>query len=129
MKHPFRRVLAVAVGVTATAALAAGPANARVDRAEQGAWAIRVTATDFRFQLRPAYVRRAGQRVTFTLVNRGGSPHDFRVAGKKTAVIGPGRTARLVVRFTKAGRYPYVCTVRGHAAAGMRGRLTVRPAQ
>ena len=37
----------------------------------------------------------------------------------------PGKTGVLVVTLKK-GRYPYLCTVPGHAAAGMKGVLTVR---
>jgi uncharacterized cupredoxin-like copper-binding protein len=39
--------------------------------------------------------------------------------------IQPGTTAKLVVTFKK-GKYPYLCTVPGHAEAGMKGVLTVR---
>ena len=35
------------------------------------------------------------------------------------------RTARIVVTFKKKGAYPYLCTVPGHAAAGMKGVFTV----
>ena len=52
--------------------------------------------------------------------------HDFKINGKKTPLIQPDKTARLVVTFKKKGRYPYQCTVFGHAAAGMRGVFTVR---
>jgi uncharacterized cupredoxin-like copper-binding protein len=38
----------------------------------------------------------------------------------------PGKTARLVVTFKKKGKYPYLCTVPAHAAAGMMGTFTVR---
>ena len=30
------------------------------------------------------------------------------------------------VTFKKKGKYPYLCTVPGHAAAGMKGVFTVR---
>ena len=52
--------------------------------------------------------------------------HDFKIDGKKTPLIQPGRTARLVVTFKKTGKYPYLCAVLGHAAAGMRGVFLVR---
>ena len=41
-------------------------------------------------------------------------------------LIQPGKTAKLAVTFKKKGRYRYLCTVPGHAAAGMRGVFTVR---
>ena len=52
--------------------------------------------------------------------------HNFRIIGKQTRLIQPGKTAKLAVRFRKKGRYRYLCTVPGHAAAGMRGVFTVR---
>ena len=52
--------------------------------------------------------------------------HDFTINGKQTPLISPGKTAKLTVTFKKKGRYPYLCTVPGHAAAGMKGVFTVR---
>jgi uncharacterized cupredoxin-like copper-binding protein len=64
--------------------------------------------------------------VTFTVMNHGQLPHDFKIAGKKSAVIAPGASGKLTVKFAKAGRYAFTCTVAGHAASGMKGSLTVR---
>lgn len=63
--------------------------------------------------------------VSFTLVNKGQIAHDFAIHGKVSKMIQPGRTGSLSVKFGKAGRYPYKCTVPGHAAAGMKGVLKV----
>lgn len=63
--------------------------------------------------------------VTFTVANKGKSTHDFKIAGKKTAVLRPGKTAKLTVALTK-GKAAYLCTLPGHAAAGMKGTLTVK---
>ena len=63
---------------------------------------------------------------TFKIVNKGGISHDFKIAGKKTAMLKPGRSATLTVTFGKAGRFAYLCTVPGHAAGGMKGTLTVK---
>jgi len=64
-------------------------------------------------------------KVTFVFKNVGHVGHDFAIAGKSTQVINPGQTAKLTVTFTKAASYPYLCTVPGHAAAGMKGVLRV----
>jgi alcohol dehydrogenase (cytochrome c) len=64
-------------------------------------------------------------KVTFVFKNVGHVGHDFAIAGNSTQVINPGQTAKLSVTFTKAGSYPYLCTVPGHAAAGMKGVLRV----
>ena len=66
--------------------------------------------------------------VAFTVTNKGKLKHDFKIAGKKTLLIAPGATRTLVVAFAKTGRFQYICTVLGHAAAGMKGTLTVRRA-
>ena len=52
--------------------------------------------------------------------------HDLKINGSKTPLIKPGNAAKLAVTFNKKGKYPYLCTVPGHAAAGMKGVFTVR---
>jgi len=106
-------VLAV-LGVLAAPALGA--------RAHSTATAVTVTATEFKFKLSKLSVPHGS--VTFTVVNKGKVAHDFKIAGKKTALIKPGKSAKLTVTL-KAGKYPYLCTVPGHAAAGMKGTLRV----
>jgi uncharacterized cupredoxin-like copper-binding protein len=64
--------------------------------------------------------------VVFVFKNVGHAIHDFEIDGKKTPLLQPGQTAKLVVRFAKAGKYPYQCSVPGHAAAGMEGVFIVR---
>jgi len=84
---------------------------------------VTVTATEFKFKLSKKIVPKG--KVTFLVVNKGTIEHDFKIAGKKTPLIQPKKSAKLVVVFKKKGKYPYVCTVPGHAAAGMKGVLTV----
>jgi uncharacterized cupredoxin-like copper-binding protein len=59
------------------------------------------------------------------VTNKGSVNHDFKIAGKKTASIKAGKTASLRVTFTKTGKFPFLCTLPGHAAGGMKGTLTV----
>jgi uncharacterized cupredoxin-like copper-binding protein len=63
--------------------------------------------------------------VTFKVTNGGALPHDFKIGGKKTAMLQPGSSATLKVNL-KSGKFPYLCTVSGHAAAGMKGTLAVK---
>lgn len=63
--------------------------------------------------------------VTFKVTNRGALPHDFKVNGHKTRLLSPGQSQNLRVTFTKKGAYPFLCTVTGHAAAGMKGNVKV----
>jgi uncharacterized cupredoxin-like copper-binding protein len=85
---------------------------------------IRVSGGEFFFRLSAKSVA-TPRRVTFIFKNVGHVLHDFKINGKQTPLIQPGKTARLLVTFKK-GRFPYLCTVPGHAAAGMKGIFTVR---
>jgi uncharacterized cupredoxin-like copper-binding protein len=87
-------------------------------------WA-KVKGGEFFFKLSTKSAARPG-KVTFVFKNTGSVLHDFSIHGKKTPLIQPGKTAKLVVSFTKKGKYPYMCTVPGHAQAGMKGTFTVR---
>jgi uncharacterized cupredoxin-like copper-binding protein len=62
---------------------------------------------------------------TFKVTNKGAIGHDFKIAGKKTVVLKTGKAATLKATLKK-GKYAYLCTVPGHAAAGMKGILTVK---
>ncbi|HUJ92322.1 MAG TPA: cupredoxin domain-containing protein [Gaiellaceae bacterium] len=121
--HPSRSAarLTSAFAVIAAALALAGAALAAP--AHRTGTTIKVTAVEFKFTLSPTTAR-AGS-VKFTIVNKGKLAHDFAIAGRKSALIQPGKTGRLTVTL-KAGKYPYKCTVPGHAAAGMKGTLIVR---
>jgi uncharacterized cupredoxin-like copper-binding protein len=78
---------------------------------------------DFKFKILPA--RATAGVNTFVVTNRGQATHDFRIGGKKTKILNPGQKQTIVVTLKK-GRYPYLCTVPGHAQLGMKGTLVVR---
>jgi uncharacterized cupredoxin-like copper-binding protein len=75
--------------------------------------------------------------VTFKVTNKGTIAHTFKVCssnkggsanactGKGTASISAGKSATLIIKFTKTGTYEYLCAIPGHAAAGMKGDLKV----
>jgi uncharacterized cupredoxin-like copper-binding protein len=88
--------------------------------AKTTATTVKVTAKDtFRFALS----RRTAPhgKVIFKVLNRGRLSHDFKIAGKKTKMLKHNQTATLTVTLQKGKRYTYLCTVPGHAAAGMKG--------
>jgi len=85
---------------------------------------VTVVMREFRFALSRRSVP-TGTTVVFKVVNRGKITHNFKIAGKKTKNLNPGKSATLRVKFTKKGRYAYVCTIPGHAAAGMKGVFAV----
>jgi uncharacterized cupredoxin-like copper-binding protein len=115
------RALAVGALVLSTA-LAVGELAA----ARPQATADTVTAgkpSELRFTLSKRSVPKGS--VSFTVTNRGKLKHDFKIAGKKTPILASGKRATLTVTFKRAGRFPYLCTVPGHAAGGMKGTLVV----
>jgi uncharacterized cupredoxin-like copper-binding protein len=107
--------LLAVLGIVAAPALGA--------RSHASATAVTVTATEFKFKLSKLSVPHG--TVVFTVVNKGKIPHDFKINGKKTSLVKPGKSAKLTVTF-KAGKFKYLCTVPGHAALGMKGTLTVK---
>jgi uncharacterized cupredoxin-like copper-binding protein len=113
---------AVAIAVLALAPLA--PARTDTQTAAT-ATTIQVKGGEFFFKLSTKSIAHPG-KATFVFKNIGHVQHDFKIDGKKTALIQPGKTAKLVVTFKKKGKYTYLCTVPGHAAAGMKGVFTVR---
>jgi len=105
--------LLVVLGIVVAPALGA--------RTHASVTAVTVTATEFKFKLSKLTVPHG--KVTFTVVNKGKIPHDFKINGKKTALVSPGKSAKLTVTFAK-GKFKYLCTVPGHAGLGMKGTLT-----
>ena len=71
---------------------------------------------------------KTGDVVKVTLVNGDGAEHDLSVPDFNVntgRVIGKDTTSVIVFRADKAGEYAYFCTVPGHRAAGMEGKLIV----
>ena len=112
--------------VTAAAAAPLLVSAASLADTRAAAVTVNVTAVDYGFRL-SSRTAPAGQ-VTFAVKNAGKKDHSFQIAGKKTAVLKPGKSARLVVSFTKAGPFTYTSTVAGDTARGMKGTFTVKAA-
>jgi uncharacterized cupredoxin-like copper-binding protein len=112
--------IALALGVALAALVVAAPIAARPSAAT--ATTVTVTMKEFKFVLSKKTVPHG--TVTFKLVNKGKLKHDFKIAGKKSKLISPGKSGKLIVTLKK-GKLSYLCTVAGHAAAGMKGKLTV----
>ena len=117
----------VVLGVLAVAGLAAGvfaPFGSATTSSSSATVKITVKASEFKFILSRRSVP-VGTTVVFTVINVGKITHDFKIAGKKTPKLNPGKKATLKVVFTKKGRFPYLCTLPGHAGAGMKGVFAV----
>jgi len=107
--------------LTAALALAVAPVAAPQSDAAK-ATTITVTAKEFSFTLSKKTAPQG--TVTFKVTNKGKLDHDFKIGTKKTALLKPGKSAMLRVTLKK-GTIAYLCTVPGHAAAGMKGKFKV----
>ena len=117
----MRRTITAAGALACTTLALAWPAYGATN-----ATGVTVTAgkpAEFKFTFSKRSVKKGA--VTFTVTNKGKLVHDFKVAGKKTVKLKPGRTTALNV-ILKAGKVAYLCTLPGHAAGGMKGQLTVK---
>ena len=112
----MKRLVVLLLAAAATATVLAPSSS--------GATTVNVSGKEFSFSLSKRTVSPGS--VTFRFTNRGNDRHDFKIAGRKTRVLRPGRSASLRATLRAGRRYTYVCTVPGHSAAGMKGTLRVR---
>ena len=115
-----RRVAFVAFAAVLALAVVAPTASGRAQATR--ALTVNVTMKEYKFGFSVKTVK-AG-KVTFKLVNKGKLAHDLRIAGHTSSLVQPGKAGKLVVTLKK-GKYPYKCTLPGHAALGMKGTFTV----
>jgi plastocyanin len=120
-----RGILPVLV-VLAAAGLAAGLFVSGGGASSHATTRVAVSASDSTFTLSTSGVPVG--TVVFTVTNRGKRAHNFKIAGRTTRLLGPGRSATPQISFSHSGRYAYLSTVSGHAAAGMKGIFFVRAA-
>jgi len=116
----MRKLRGGLVGLVGVAALLvpALPANGQPGAAARTT--VTVTAgkpSEFAFKLSKSVIPVG--IVSFKVTNAGAIVHDFEIAGKKTVTLWPGQSQTITVNLSKAGSYEYLCTVTGHAAAGM----------
>jgi uncharacterized cupredoxin-like copper-binding protein len=142
-KHVLLGVLAVSCAGLAASLLGmvAGSASGQT-RAKSSAKVTVVTVTagkpvELGFKLSRWSMLPAGT-VTFKVTNKGYATHDFKLCtvpattsaknacvGKVTKLLRRNQTATLTVKLTKNGKYEFLCSVPGHAAAGMKGLLGI----
>lgn len=102
---------AITIGV-ASAAVSAKPIT------------VTVVAHEFSYTLSRRTVPR-GATVRFVVRNAGAVPHDFVIGKRRTRILPPGGSQTITVRFQKAGRFAFLCSVAGHAKVGMKGTFGV----
>jgi plastocyanin len=110
-------VLAIALGVVAVA----GPSRASAAKGSQRL-ALQAASTKFSTTLLEAHPG----RVTVSLANRDLFWHSFTMERLGANVDVPVGGTRSVTFTVAPGTYIFICTIPGHASAGMRGTLVVR---
>ncbi len=92
----------------------------------EGARQLTVTAGDLRFSPSKLTLT-AGEAVNVVIRNSDEMVHDFTVPALGVQVtVQPGEEATVGLRPASAGTHPFLCTVPGHAAAGMTGTIVVK---
>lgn len=91
-----------------------------------GAPTVEVEATEFAFQPDQVVVD-ADETVNLTLVNNGSLTHDLTIPELDIHLVArPGQTNSTALSPTDPGEYQMLCTIPGHAEAGMVGLIVIR---
>jgi uncharacterized cupredoxin-like copper-binding protein len=134
----FTGVFGILLAVGVLAGMLAFSANAQ-PQDSSATTTITVLAgkpSEFQFKLSKTTKIPVGT-VKFVVTNAGHTPHSFEICkspkgtskpnscvGTKTKILNPGQKQTIVVKLVK-GTYEFLCTVPGHAAAGMKGVIGV----
>ena len=116
------------LGAVALAGLALAGGVMAADRAiESSAQTVQVIAREFAFGPTDVTIT-AGRTTVVSFRNDGSTFHDWEVEGvaNADAAARPGQTQRIRFTIDRPGTYRVLCTVPGHAEAGMTGMLVVR---
>ena len=120
----MKRLVLGVLGLAGVATLVFAAGGGAKPVQQEATFRITVNASEFKY----TFSRRSvpvGSTVIFKVVNKGKIAHDFKINGKKTISLKPGKSALLTTKFTKKGQFPYLCTLPGHAQAGMKGKFAV----
>jgi plastocyanin len=85
---------------------------------------VTVCAYDIRYDVKTIEAK-AGP-IEITLVNKGAIAHNFSIRGENFLLDTPsrGKTATKTITL-EPGTYEFLCTISGHAQAGMKGEIVV----
>lgn len=119
----------LAIGLILTGLVAAG----RQAQSGGSTGSAEIVLEDMRF--RPNRIdAKVGVSLTVRLTNRGTERHDLNfeslhmpgLAGVES-ILEPGETRTITLLFDSPGEHTFICTLPGHAAAGMTGAAIVKP--
>ena len=131
-------VLAASIGLLAVGAVASSAVFST--HSAKAPTVINVVAgkpSELKFQLSKSTKLKVGTYI-FKVTNKGLGFHTFKFCtspvktaakntcvGKATKLLKPGQSASFTVVITRSGKYEFLCSVPGHAAAGMKGLIGV----
>jgi uncharacterized cupredoxin-like copper-binding protein len=121
-----RAAAAVTLGALVASAFSTGAAAVPARSGATAAKTITVTAgepMELRFRLSSKKAPKG--LVIFRVANAGTIDHDFKIKGRKTRMLSSGERATLRVTFNRTGTFQFICTVPGHAQAGMKGTFRI----
>lgn len=126
-------VLLIVLLVAAVGLIAAGASLLAQTSGGSRSTVIEVTLEDLRFVPNRLDLR-AGVTTTLRLTNRGSQRHDLNFPSLHMpglegveSILEPGETRTVTLRFDRPGTHTFICTLPGHAAAGMTGAAYVAP--
>ena len=122
----------VAVALIAVLIVAIGGA-ARGNGGDGSSDSAEIVLEDLRFSPNRLDAR-VGVPLTVRLTNRGLERHDLNVPSLHMpglegveSILAPGETRTITLQFDQPGTHTFICSLPGHAAAGMTGAVFVRP--
>lgn len=127
-------IAGVIVGLLAIGLILAGLAAAgRQAQSGGSAGSAEIVLEDMRFT--PNRIdAKVGVSLAVRLTNRGTERHDLNFEslhmpglGGVESILEPGETRTITLLFDSPGEHPFICTLPGHAAAGMTGAAIVTP--
>lgn len=129
MKRSTGLIIAAAVVVVVAVVIAA---TRQDDGAGDGRSGVIVLA-DMRFE--PSRLdAKVGVPMTVRLTNEGSERHDLNFPSLHMpglegveSILEPGESRTITLTFTEPGTHNFICTLPGHAAAGMTGAVFVTP--
>lgn len=119
--------------VRAAVVVAAALASAGCQSQPNGPGSAAIALEDFHFT--PSrIVAKVGVPLTVRLTNRGTERHDLNFGSLHMpglegveAILEPGETRTITLTFDAPGTHTFICSLPGHAAAGMTGAAYVSP--
>jgi plastocyanin len=97
-----------------------------------GATSLKLSADKTKLAYSKKVLKAKPGKVTITMVNPSAIfQHNIALKGKgiktkKGKVVGKGGTSKVTFKNLKPGTYTFFCSVPGHEAAGMKGKLVVK---